>query len=61
MPLGVGRTMALVGILLVALNLRTAVAAISPIAHAIAVDIALDPLALSGIIGAGVARKLGLE
>jgi MFS transporter, CP family, cyanate transporter len=66
--------MALLGILLVALNLRTAVAAISPIVSSISVDIPLDsvtlgiigmipPIAFSlcGIFGAIPARRLGLE
>jgi CP family cyanate transporter-like MFS transporter len=66
--------MALLGILLVALNLRTAVAAISPIVSSINVDIPLDsvtlgiigmipPIAFSvcGIFGAGPAKRIGLE
>jgi len=74
LPLWAGRTIALVGILLVALNLRTAVSAISPIAREIAVDIPLDNVALgllgmippmafavSAIFSAPIARKLGLE
>jgi MFS transporter, CP family, cyanate transporter len=74
MPLWAGRTLALVGILLVALNLRTAVTAISPIAAQISSDIPLDNLglsvigtlppiafALAGIFGASIAEKLGLE
>lgn len=74
LPLLAGRTMALVGIVLVALNLRTAVAAISPIVSDIAIDIPLDEVglgllgmippmafALSGVFGAAIARKLGLE
>ncbi len=74
MPLWAGRTLALIGILLVALNLRTAVTAISPIAVQISSDIPLDNLglsvigtlppiafALAGIFGASIARKLGLE
>ncbi len=73
-PLWAGRTLALVGILTVALNLRVAVAAVSPIADVIARDIPLDSAAL-GVLGAvapavfaiaalfGVlpARRLGLE
>ena len=74
MPLWAGRTLALVGILLVALNLRTAVTAISPIAAQISADIPLDNLglsvigtlppiafALAGIFGAPIATRLGLE
>jgi CP family cyanate transporter-like MFS transporter len=66
--------MALLGIVLVALNLRTAVAAISPIAAQIGADIPLGEVALgiigmippiafalSGIFGAYGARKVGLE
>jgi CP family cyanate transporter-like MFS transporter len=74
MPLWAGRTMALVGILLVALNLRTAVASISPIAAQIGADIPLTAVGLgligmvppvafaaSGFVAAPGARKLGLE
>ena len=74
MPLWAGRTMALVGILLVALNLRTAVASISPIAAEIAADIPLSAVGLgligmvppvafaaSGFVAAPAARKYGLE
>lgn len=66
--------MALVGIVFVALNLRTAVAAISPIVDEMRVDIDLDSVglgiigalppiafALSGIFGALLAKKIGLE
>jgi CP family cyanate transporter-like MFS transporter len=73
-PLWAGRATALLGILLVALNLRTAVAAISPIVSSIDVDIPLDsvtlgiigmvpPIAFSlcGIFGAIPARRFGLE
>ncbi|PPL15558.1 MFS transporter [Microterricola pindariensis] len=49
-PLWAGRTLALLGILIVALNLRTAVAALSPIADHIAADIPLSPTAL-GVLG----------
>jgi CP family cyanate transporter-like MFS transporter len=73
-PVWAGRGLALVGILTVALNLRVAVAAVSPIAGVIARDIPLDSAAL-GVLGAvapavfavaalfGVlpARRLGLE
>jgi CP family cyanate transporter-like MFS transporter len=74
LPLWAGRTLALVGILLVALNLRTAVAAISPITANINADVplsavglgtlgALPPIAfaLSGLFAPLVARRLGLE
>jgi CP family cyanate transporter-like MFS transporter len=74
LPLWAGRTLALVGILLVALNLRTAVTAISPIAGQISADIPLGNLglsvigtlppiafALAGIFGARIATRLGLE
>jgi CP family cyanate transporter-like MFS transporter len=74
LPLWAGRTLALVGILLVALNLRTAVAAISPIIDHIDADIPLTAIglgiigtvpaiafALSAIFGAQTAKKLGLE
>lgn len=49
-PLWAGRTLALLGIVIVALNLRTAVAALSPIAGYIEVDIPLSPTAL-GVLG----------
>jgi MFS transporter, CP family, cyanate transporter len=42
LPLWAGRSLAFLRILLVALNLRTAVSSISPIASQIAVDIPLD-------------------
>ena len=74
LPLWAGRTLALSGILLVALNLRTAVAAVSPITDQIAVDIPLTSVALgalgalppiafaaSGLLAPIVARKVGLE
>jgi CP family cyanate transporter-like MFS transporter len=69
-----GRTLALVGILLIAINLRTAVASPSPITDEIAVDVplsavalgvlgALPPVAfaLSGILAPLLSRRLGLE
>lgn len=69
-----GRILALVSVVLIALNLRTAVGAISPIIDRIDVDVALDhavlsvigaapPLvfAASGLLGPIVARLLGLE
>jgi CP family cyanate transporter-like MFS transporter len=74
LPLWAGRTLALSGILLVALNLRTAVAAMSPITDQIAVDIPLSSVALgalgalppiafaaSGLLAPPVARAIGLE
>jgi CP family cyanate transporter-like MFS transporter len=74
LPLWAGRGMALVGIVLVALNLRTAVAAISPIAEQVGKDIPLDAVALgiigmippiafalSALFGAHGARRVGLE
>jgi CP family cyanate transporter-like MFS transporter len=74
LPLWAGRTAALLGILLVALNLRTAVAALSPIIDQISVDIPLTPVII-GIIGAAppvtfavsglftpwLTRRVGLE
>jgi len=72
--LWLGRTIALLGIMAVALSLRLAVAAISPIIDLISVDIpltsvgigligALPPIvfALSGFFAPPVARRLGLE
>ena len=74
LPLWAGRSLALLGIALVALNLRTAVTAISPIVGDIATDIPLETVglsligmlppiafAVSGIFGAALARRLGLE
>ena len=73
-PLWAGRTIALLGILLVALSLRQAVAAISPIFDLVRVDIPLSSVAIgvigmlppilfaaSGLIAPPVARRLGLE
>lgn len=73
-PLWAGRSLALAGILLIALNLRTAVAAISPITGDISLDIPLSSVAigglgmlppiafaLSGIFAPMVARRLGLD
>lgn len=69
-----GRTAALLGIVLIALNLRTAVSAISPITALVARDIPLDSIAvgllgalppiafaLSGLVAPLVSRRLGLE
>ena len=74
MPLWAGRAAALIGILLVAFNVRTAVSSISPIAGDIVVDVpltafdfgiigALPPIAfaLSAIFGAAIARRVGVE
>lgn len=74
LPLWRGRTLAFVGILLVALNVRTAVAAVSPIARDIARDIPLDDVslgalgmippaafALAGLVTARIAGKMGAE
>ncbi|XAO67077.1 MFS transporter [Diaminobutyricibacter sp. McL0608] len=49
-PLWHGRTLALLGILLVAANLRTAVAALSPIFAEIRVDFAISSIAV-GVLG----------
>ena len=74
LPLWAGRTTALLGILLVALSLRSAVAAISPIAAEIGRDIdlttiglavigAIPPVffALGGLVAPPIAHRLGLE
>jgi CP family cyanate transporter-like MFS transporter len=73
-PLWAGRTLALVAILLLALNLRSAVAALSPIAAFISEDVPLDALALSvlgslapvafaacGLFAPALTRRFGLE
>jgi MFS transporter, CP family, cyanate transporter len=74
LPLWAGRTAALLGILLVALSLRSSVAALSPIIAFVSRDVPLNPLVL-GIIGAAppvtfavtglatpwLSRRLGLE
>jgi len=73
-PLWAGRTLALLGVLLVALSLRTPVAAMSPILDRIGRDIPLDavvlgvigaapPLAFaaSGFVAPAIARRIGLE
>ncbi len=73
-PLWAGRSLALVGIVLLALNLRTAVAALSPIVPHIRQDIPLDAVglgiigmlppiafAISGIVAPWVAHRLGIE
>jgi CP family cyanate transporter-like MFS transporter len=69
-----GRIAAVVGILLVALNLRTAVSAISPIVAEISADVPLDSVGLGvlgmlppiafaacGLAAPLVARRIGLE
>ena len=73
-PLWAGRAVALLGILILALSLRSAVSAISPIVAEISVDIplssiglgllgALPPVffALAGIIAPPIAKRVGLE
>lgn len=74
LPLWAGRTTALIGIVLTAVSLRTAVAAVSPVLDRISVDVPLDavgigtigalpPLAfaVSGLAGPALARRLGAE
>jgi CP family cyanate transporter-like MFS transporter len=74
LPLWAGRTAALLGIVLIALTLRQAVAGISPILGDIRVDIPLSSidvgllgtlppilLAASGFIAPRVARRIGLD
>jgi CP family cyanate transporter-like MFS transporter len=69
-----GRTLALVAIVLLALNLRTAVTALSPIVAFITRDVPLDPLLLGvigmlpplafaagGLIAPALTRRFGLE
>jgi CP family cyanate transporter-like MFS transporter len=69
-----GRTAAVLGILLIALNMRTAVAAISPIVALVSKDIPLDSIGLgvlgtlppiafaaSGLLAPLLARRIGLE
>ncbi|WP_240665986.1 CynX/NimT family MFS transporter [Agromyces sp. LHK192] len=73
-PLWAGRTTALLGILLVAANLRTGVASLSPIISRVDVDIALPPalvgllgmlpplcFAVFGIVTPLIAKRFGLE
>jgi MFS transporter, CP family, cyanate transporter len=73
-PLWHGRIVALLGILVLALSLRSAVSALSPIVAEISVDIplssvglgflgALPPVffALAGVIAPPIARRVGLE
>lgn len=74
LPLWAGRTVALVGILLVALTLRLAVAALSPILGSVDADIPLSSVAIgvigmlppilfaaSGFVAPPIARRIGLE
>ncbi len=74
LPLWAGRTTALLGILLVALNLRTAVTSLSPVVSPVTADIPLDAIglallgtippivfSLSGLFGPAGAHRLGLE
>ncbi|GAA3894399.1 MFS transporter [Leifsonia kafniensis] len=69
-----GRTLALIGIILVAANLRTAVTALSPIVTQISVDLPLNPVtigvlgmlppicfAVFGILTPVLTRRIGLE
>lgn len=74
LPLWRGRVVALAAIILLALNLRTAVAAISPIAEQIGVDVELTSVSLgligmlppvlfatAGFIAPVIARRIGFE
>lgn len=74
LPLWAGRSMAFIGILLLALNLRTAALAFSPIIGHIEADIPLDGVrigliaavpavafSLSAFFGAAAAKRMGLE
>ena len=69
-----GRILALVGILLVALNLRAAVVALAPIADRVSADVPLDAIvigvlgaapplafALAGLLTPRLARRVGIE
>lgn len=73
-PLWTGRVTVLVGIILLAFNLRTAVSALSPIASRIRDDVPIDAVGLgiigtlapvafaaAGLVAPAVARRLGLE
>ncbi|HWI32448.1 MAG TPA: MFS transporter [Microbacterium sp.] len=73
-PLWRGRALALAGIVLVALNLRTGVASLSPLVEHIQRDVAISPLALGllgsappvcfavfGVITPALTRRVGLE
>jgi CP family cyanate transporter-like MFS transporter len=74
LPLWAGRSLALLGIVLVSLSLRTAATSLSPIIDAVARDIPLDALglgvlgmlppvmfALAGVLAPRVSHRLGLE
>lgn len=74
LPLWAGRTFALVGIVLVSANLRTAATSLSPIVDQVSRDVPLSPLglgvigmlppimfALAGLFAPRVAHRLGLE
>ena len=69
-----GRWLPLLGIVLVALNVRTAVSSLSPIVHRVSLDIPLDELALgfigmlppimfavAGLLAPVVTRRIGLD
>lgn len=73
-PLWAGRVTVILGIILISLNLRTAVAALSPIVDLVSADIPLNsvglgvlgtlpPLAFAacGFLAPAVARRIGLE
>ncbi|WP_448004054.1 MFS transporter [Agromyces bauzanensis] len=73
-PLWAGRTLALVGIVLVAFNLRTAVASLSPIIVRLEQDMSISPTvvgllgmlpplcyAVFGIVTPALAKRIGLE
>lgn len=73
-PLWAGRSLALIGIVLVAFNLRTAVASLSPILDQVGAEITLNPVVLGflgmlpplsfavfGILTPLIARRFGLE
>lgn len=73
-PLWAGRTLALIGIVLVAFNLRTAVASLSPIIMQLERDVPLSPFvvgllgtlpplcfAVFGIVTPVLAKRMGLE
>lgn len=74
LPLLAGRTLALVGIVLVSASLRTAATSLSPIVGSVGSDIPLDPVglgilgmlppvmfALAGLLTPRISRRLGLE
>lgn len=73
-PLFAGRTLALLGIVLVAVSLRTAATSLSPIVGAVGADIPLDAVglgvlgmlppimfALAGLLAPRISHRLGLE